>query len=528
MNNTISSNALQTTTSYATTGLDGTETYVWTLETATGGYYLKNVNLTSNQYLNNSSSTNVSLGNKSSIWTFAFTDGVALISNKSNSNRFLGYTNSTSYAYKAYASGNLESYDHAITVYQLEEEGSGVPADPEDASWSVSPSSVTVKAGKITTADITTNYNGVLTLTSSNSSIATATYADGVLTVTGVAEGDAYITIEGNATAKYNAISKTVDVHVVPNVVTSGTYSITPNNTFYGETKTYSGNDASNPSSLTGESEGVTITYSKGSQSYFYVSTSQTRTYDGSTMAFSVPTGFVITAINFTADGNNWNGNHTASVGGFTDNKYKSWSGAAKDVTITFKGTCRITNISVTIVNSFDKDILASKWATWVAPYNVEVPSGVSAYIVTSATTTAALEEVLGIPAGTPVLLNGDAGTKTFTICDAGDCDDVSSNLLEVSDAETTSGVYVLAERNSKVGFYLWDGGLIGAGRVILPASAVSSVREFIGFDFAGETSIKSVDNSQAIDNAVFDLSGRRVSKATKGIYIVNGKKVVK
>ncbi len=125
MNATVTSSALQTTTSYNTTGLAGTEVYVWTLETATGGFYMKNVSLNSNQYLNNASSTNISFGSKSSIWTFTFTDGVALIQNKNNSNRFLGFTSATSYAYKAYATSNLSSYSHAITVYVLEEESTG-------------------------------------------------------------------------------------------------------------------------------------------------------------------------------------------------------------------------------------------------------------------------------------------------------------------------------------------------------------------------------------------------------------------
>ena len=122
MNNSVSSSALQCTNSYKTTGLEGTETYVWTLESATGGFYMKNVSKSSSQYLNNSSSTTVAFGNKSSVWKFTFTDGIALIQNTSNSNRFLGWTSSTSYAYKAYATSNLANYPHAITVYKLEEE----------------------------------------------------------------------------------------------------------------------------------------------------------------------------------------------------------------------------------------------------------------------------------------------------------------------------------------------------------------------------------------------------------------------
>ena len=122
MDNSVSSKALQTTETYKTTNLVGTESYVWTLESAEGGgYYLKNVSLATNSYLNNASSkTDMSFGAASSKWTFSFTNGIALIQNSSNSDRYLGYTNSTSYAYKAYATSNMD-YSHAIRVYKLVE-----------------------------------------------------------------------------------------------------------------------------------------------------------------------------------------------------------------------------------------------------------------------------------------------------------------------------------------------------------------------------------------------------------------------
>ena len=47
---------------------------------------------------------------------------MALISNTSNSNRFLGETSSGSNLYKAYATSNLSSYAHDFTVYIVEEE----------------------------------------------------------------------------------------------------------------------------------------------------------------------------------------------------------------------------------------------------------------------------------------------------------------------------------------------------------------------------------------------------------------------
>ena len=49
------------------------------------------------------------------------------------------------------------------------------------------------------------------------------------------------------------------------------------------------------------------------------------------------------------------------------------------------------------------------------------------------------------------------------------------------------------------------------------------------GFAFNGTTTgVESVESSNNAPQAIYDLTGRRVSKAEKGIYIINGKKVIK
>ena len=54
------------------------------------------------------------------------------------------------------------------------------------------------------------------------------------------------------------------------------------------------------------------------------------------------------------------------------------------------------------------------------------------------------------------------------------------------------------------------------------------SLKAPVSLTSEGVTGIKSVDNGQlTIDNAIYDLNGRRIERPTKGIYIVNGKKVV-
>ena len=123
---TISSSAIQTTTSYNTTGLAGNEAYVWELLNATGGFYMTNPSVGNNKYLKNTSSTNVGFvasTNTPHVWTFAFTNGTAKISDYSSNNRFLGWTTTTSHIYKAYATNNTcDDHPCEITVYELQEE----------------------------------------------------------------------------------------------------------------------------------------------------------------------------------------------------------------------------------------------------------------------------------------------------------------------------------------------------------------------------------------------------------------------
>ena len=160
LGNTVSSKALQTVSTYSTTNLTGSEAYVWLLETATNGYYLKNVSLSTNQYLNNASDkTDISLGSKSSIWTIAITNNVALISNKSNSNRFLGETSSGSNAYKAYATSNLSSYGHDFTVYKLIED------EADDTDYTITIDSEHISHGTVTASASTAKSGTEITLT---------------------------------------------------------------------------------------------------------------------------------------------------------------------------------------------------------------------------------------------------------------------------------------------------------------------------------------------------------------------------
>ena len=116
---TVSSNILQSTSTFSFSSLAGNESYVWELESATNGFHLRNC---STSYYLNSSGLNFSLYTALSNWKFTFTNGLALIQDYTNGNRFIGRTDQNTYTYKAYATSNLNYYPHDFTVYRLDEE----------------------------------------------------------------------------------------------------------------------------------------------------------------------------------------------------------------------------------------------------------------------------------------------------------------------------------------------------------------------------------------------------------------------
>lgn len=73
------------------------------------------------------------------------------------------------------------------------------------------------------------------------------------------------------------------------------------------------------------------------------------------------------------------------------------------------------------------------------------------------------------------------------------------------------------------------DGNLIRGFRWFIQLKTPeSSTGAKIALDVDGDvTSIDAIDNGQFATDAIYNLSGQRVNKAQKGIYIVNGKKVV-
>ena len=160
---------------------------------------------------------------------------------------------------------------------------------------------------------------------------------------------------------------------------------------------------------------------------------------------------------------------------------------------------------------------------------------GVKAYIVTDFSGgNVTLKEISEAPFDTPVIIEASEGAhKLKQISSAAP---VEGNKLQASRGSTRGGdapaydIYVLAEKNDKIGFYKLDNGVIvPAGKCYLEIKKSTGAPDYLAFYFGDETTgINDVRSKVAdVRGEVYDLLGRKVAQPTKGLYIVNGRKVV-
>ena len=174
----------------------------------------------------------------------------------------------------------------------------------------------------------------------------------------------------------------------------------------------------------------------------------------------------------------------------------------------------------------------AAGYGTVIFPFNgVELPSGVTANTVAIGADgkTLVLTPAETIKANTPYVIEG-AVDQTFTGDAQGAELTYESGLLTGVYAETLApvGSYVLQNLNNQVAFYqVADGAqpTVKANRAYLTVPAGSEVKAFV---LGGNAdAIQTVETETAQNGAIYNLAGQRVEKAVKGIYVINGKKVV-
>ena len=190
--------------------------------------------------------------------------------------------------------------------------------------------------------------------------------------------------------------------------------------------------------------------------------------------------------------------------------------------------------------------------STLFTPVALEVPVGITAYIGANEDNYLAMEPIEAeegaekaiIPANTGVILMADAAkTYDFAISpEAGTAIEAEDNIIAGTVAKTiitpaaNTTCYVLAKKDEKVGLYRASlnkndgkGFLNNACKAYIPVgggqNAPALVMRFGRGQGTTEIELPTANGQQP--TAVYDLQGRRVLNPTKGMYIINGKKVV-
>ncbi len=179
-------------------------------------------------------------------------------------------------------------------------------------------------------------------------------------------------------------------------------------------------------------------------------------------------------------------------------------------------------------------------WATFYSGIaNYQASEGTKVYKVNfdgSTITTTEIEDRIVTKGQGVVLKTLSTDNIVMTKTDNESLDDYSGNSLKGTGVAITNpgNAYVLNYKPSAgVGFYrLSRTATIPANRAYLTsggtvAAAAAAAREFFAFD-AAITGIENVNAQDSEDDVkTFDLQGRRVANPAKGVYIVNGKKVI-
>lgn len=177
-------------------------------------------------------------------------------------------------------------------------------------------------------------------------------------------------------------------------------------------------------------------------------------------------------------------------------------------------------------------------YATYYLPFAAKAPEGVKAYAGTVSDGYVKLTEYENgvIPANKGALLISDnATTATFTLANDDDVTTIDNDFAGVTTATTLTSVEnseqvrIFSVKDGVAGFYKPNSSITSLtankAYVLAPAN-----EQALALNFGGNvTGISSAAGNATMPRnaAIYDLMGRRVSHAAKGVYIINGQKVI-
>ncbi len=180
-------------------------------------------------------------------------------------------------------------------------------------------------------------------------------------------------------------------------------------------------------------------------------------------------------------------------------------------------------------------------WGTLILPFDAEVPDGLTAYagdaITVSGSEVEPGDAAESIEANVPYLVKGEEGTYSFSGVATNTEDSYTVGVLTGTFVDMTyedftpnSGQYVLQNQTDKgIAFYQITENSEGLKITPYHCYLTYTGAEPTALSLPGmATGISAVEGDLIANDAIYDLSGRKVSKTVKGgVYIINGKKVL-
>ena len=172
-------------------------------------------------------------------------------------------------------------------------------------------------------------------------------------------------------------------------------------------------------------------------------------------------------------------------------------------------------------------------WITYVASRDMTIPAGLKAYVVTSVSGRSVnVEAIDRLPQATAILIQQvEARDQYIATPWRGEWATFKSLLqfnevsTDVSELTAENDIYVLYNNE----FVKTISGFIPQFRGYLPVAKGQAAGSRLSIIFDDEaTGVSSVSTqSQQMDGVYYNLSGQRISQPARGLYIINGKKVL-
>ena len=233
--------------------------------------------------------------------------------------------------------------------------------------------------------------------------------------------------------------------------------------------------------------------------------------------------------------------NSRATTYSTTSNSYvvgETFNGVKTIYVWRFNGTAYLHSLTIkrseTVTTKIAEDKLRT-YATHVTTGALDfssVEAQVEAYIATGLNGTGnavVISKVSQVPANTPIIIKTASQGATVEVPTTASADAIVGNLLVAGDGTTawngtanTTYYYIASDE-----FHEATSGTLQSGKAYLAIATGAARTLSIEFndDLTGISEIRG--EKEGLNGDFFDLQGRKVAQPTKGLYIVNGKKVV-